>query len=639
MTVPATSTTSPTGPRTPAGVWTSAASNMATYLLLKERAAAFRADPEVQEALRASQVAELGVPTLAACRDLLGPARRPIRLRGFRLQDHSGPRLRLRPSRPARHRACPRRPLSRSEPPCVAHVRRTGGQRSFVAMTLVAGIDSSTQSCKVVVHDAETGELVRQGTARHPDATEVEPELLVGRGTTALEEAGGLDDVAAISVAAQQHGMVCLDEDAKVVRPALLWNDLRSGPAAEALVAELGAKAWAEASVAFPSPPSPSPSCAGSPSTSPRMPVGRRPSACRTTGSPGGCSARATPRTTSVATLTTDRSDASGTGYWSPITEGYRLDLLERALGRVVGVPRVLGPAESPGRVGSVVLGPGAGDNASAGLVLGPDAGRRRRLGRYLWHGVRQQRRRCRPTAQGSWPASPMPPAATCRSSAPSTAPVSSMAVARILGVGQDRLSELALSAPPGADGLVLLPYLEGERTPNLPDATGELLGLRHKTSTPAHLARAAVEGVLCGLADALDAVEARGVDVERCTSSGAAAARRPCAGSLRPSSAGPVIVPPPGEYVPTAPPSRPAGPSTLARCRRPWTPEGSQIFEAEPSPLVRARYARGPRRVHRRCASRQELTAMARRSFEFAAHAERDGRGRSRACRRASSC
>ena len=47
------------------GVWASAAANMRTYLLLRERAAAFRADPEVQEALAASRVAELGVPTLA----------------------------------------------------------------------------------------------------------------------------------------------------------------------------------------------------------------------------------------------------------------------------------------------------------------------------------------------------------------------------------------------------------------------------------------------------------------------------------------------------------------------------------------------------------------------------------------------
>ena len=65
-------------------MWASAAANMRTYLLLKERAAAFRADPEVQEALAASRVAELAVPTLSDGRVVRRPARRPHRVRGLR---------------------------------------------------------------------------------------------------------------------------------------------------------------------------------------------------------------------------------------------------------------------------------------------------------------------------------------------------------------------------------------------------------------------------------------------------------------------------------------------------------------------------------------------------------------------------
>ena len=87
-------------------------------------------------------------------------------------------------------------------------------------MTLVAGVDSSTQSCKVVIRDAETGELVRSGRATHPDGTEVDPRAWWDALSLALAEAGGLDDVAAVSVAAQQHGMVCLDDEGTVVRPA-----------------------------------------------------------------------------------------------------------------------------------------------------------------------------------------------------------------------------------------------------------------------------------------------------------------------------------------------------------------------------------------------------------------------------------
>jgi xylulokinase len=113
-------------------------------------------------------------------------------------------------------------------------------------VTLVAGIDSSTQSCKVVVRELETGTLVREGRAPHPSGTEVHPnawwEALLG----AVENAGGLSDVASISVAAQQHGMVVLDEQGAVVRPALLWNDTRSAHAARELIDEFGRTELAE---------------------------------------------------------------------------------------------------------------------------------------------------------------------------------------------------------------------------------------------------------------------------------------------------------------------------------------------------------------------------------------------------------
>ncbi|RBO70582.1 FGGY family carbohydrate kinase, partial [Microbacterium sp. H6] len=100
----------------------------------------------------------------------------------------------------------------------------------------VAGVDSSTQSCKVSVHDLETGEIVRSGRAAHPSGTEVDPEAWWSALQSAIVDAGGLHDVAAISVAAQQHGLVALDVQGRVVRDALLWNDVRSAEAAAALV-------------------------------------------------------------------------------------------------------------------------------------------------------------------------------------------------------------------------------------------------------------------------------------------------------------------------------------------------------------------------------------------------------------------
>ena len=119
-------------------------------------------------------------------------------------------------------------------------------------MTLVAGVDSSTQSCKVVVRDLATGALVRRGSAPHPDGTEIDPAHWESALHAAISAAGGLDDVAAVSVAGQQHGAVCLDEDGRVVRPALLWNDTRSAAAADDLVREIGAQSWVNSTGSVP---------------------------------------------------------------------------------------------------------------------------------------------------------------------------------------------------------------------------------------------------------------------------------------------------------------------------------------------------------------------------------------------------
>ena len=110
---------------------------------------------------------------------------------------------------------------------------------------LVAGVDSSTQSVKVVIRNAATGELVRQGRASHPDGTEVDPAHWESALDKAFADAGGLADVSAISIGGQQHGMVALDNKGDVIRPALLWNDTRSAQSARDLNAEMGGDAQA----------------------------------------------------------------------------------------------------------------------------------------------------------------------------------------------------------------------------------------------------------------------------------------------------------------------------------------------------------------------------------------------------------
>src|SRR3954471_15552466 len=242
-------------------------------------------------------------------------------------------------------------------------------------MTLVAGVDTSTQACKVVVRDADTGELVRAGRAPHPPGTSVDPRAWEDAFRAAAAGAGGLADVAAVSVGGQQHGMVCLDEDGAVVRDALLWNDVRSAGAATDLITELGAgdeaagrRAWADAVGLVP--------VASFTATKLRWLADAEPATAARTAAV--CLPHdwltwrisADPR---LETLATDRGDASGTAYWSARTGEYRYDLLELAMrGRRPAVPRVAGPAEAVGALAgsSAVLGPGTGDNAAAALGL-----------------------------------------------------------------------------------------------------------------------------------------------------------------------------------------------------------------------------------------------------------------------------
>jgi xylulokinase len=111
---------------------------------------------------------------------------------------------------------------------------------------LVLGVDSSTQSCKVVAYDLASGDVVRQGRAPHPVGTEVDPENWWQALLSAIESAGGFVDVLAISIAGQQHGMVLLEDIGRVLGPALLWNDLRSGPKAAELIEHFGAEFLAD---------------------------------------------------------------------------------------------------------------------------------------------------------------------------------------------------------------------------------------------------------------------------------------------------------------------------------------------------------------------------------------------------------
>ena len=459
-------------------------------------------------------------------------------------------------------------------------------------MTLVAGVDSSTQSCKVVIRDADTGRLVRSGRAPHPDGTEVDPGAWWTALESAVREAGGLDDVAAAAVGGQQHGMVCLDEHGHVVRPALLWNDTRSAQAAADLVAELGggergSTAWAQAVGSVP--------VASFTVTKLRWLAEHEPEHARATAAvclPHDWLTWQLAGSLDLTGLATDRSDASGTGYWSPETGSYRTDLLELAFGAVPALPRVLGPRDRAGSLpGGAVLGAGAGDNAAAalGLAAGPgDVVVSIGTSGVVTAIATQSARDGTGTIAGFADATGRFLPLVCTLNAARVLD----ATARLLGVDHAQLSALALSVEPGSHGLVMIPYLEGERTPNLPDATGSLRGLTLANSTPAHLARAAVEGMLCGLADGLDALVASGVEPRRILLVGGGAASE-AVRQIAPTVLGlPVEVPEPGEYVADGACRQAAWALSGEVAPPTWTTGTSASYDAPARPEVREQYA-----------------------------------------------
>ncbi|CAM4086597.1 xylulokinase [Kibdelosporangium persicum] len=406
-------------------------------------------------------------------------------------------------------------------------------------MALVAGVDSSTQSTKVVVCDAETGQIVREGRAAHPDGTEVHPD----EWWRAFQEAtadGLLEGVASIGVGGQQHGMVTLDEHDEVVRPALLWNDTRSAKAAEDLIAELGGPhEWATA-------------------------VGLVPVASFTVTKLRWLAEHEPDLASRVATVmlphdwltwkltgevVTDRGDASGTGYYSAAQGVYREDLLTKAFGRVPRLPRVLAPDEPAGRTpDGVLVSAGTGDNMAAALGLGLGVGdvvvSIGTSGTVF--GVAGE---ITPDDSGAVAGFAdatgnfLPLVCTLNAARVLTA------TAGMLGVELSELDAMALSVK-DAGGLEFVPYLDGERTPNLPDATGSLLNMRRDNMTPQNVARAAVEGMLGGLGAGLSALRAVGLEAQRILLIGGGA-RSAAVQAIAPEVFGvPVEVPAAAEYV-----------------------------------------------------------------------------------------
>ncbi|NYJ02610.1 xylulokinase [Nocardioides thalensis] len=451
-------------------------------------------------------------------------------------------------------------------------------------MALVLGVDSSTQSTKAVLVDADDGTVIEQRSAPHPAGTEVDPRAWLEAFDAAT--AGLLDRAAAVAVGGQQHGMVALDAAGEPVRDALLWNDTRSAAAAEALIAEMGGpQACADAigSVLV----------ASFTSSKLRWLRDHEPDNAARVAEvllPHDYVSRhlAAPGTAAF----TDRGDASGTGYFATAAGEWRPDLAKAALGHEPALPAVVAPgavaAQTP--TGQVVAA-GTGDNM--GAALGLDLRPGDVLVSIGTSGVASTVSRS-PIADGTGTVTGF--ADATGGFLPMVTTMNAAGIldlqARWLGVDHDELAMLALQAPAGAHGVTLLPYYGGERTPNRPGATGTWAGLTPRT-TRADLARAAFEALLCSLADGVDALlSATGDEPQRVMLVGGAT-RSPAVRTLAPAVLGrSVLLPPAGEYVARGAARQAAWALSGAAEPPDWPLADTETLDATPAPAVRTAYA-----------------------------------------------
>jgi xylulokinase len=377
----------------------------------------------------------------------------------------------------------------------------------------VAGVDCSTQSTKVLVVDAESGRVAATGRAPHEvtgsgGARETHPDVWWEALRAALAQTGVAGELAAISVAGQQHGLVACDNAGRPLRPAILWNDTRSGAEAAELVEALGPEAWAERIGSVPVPSFTVTRWAWLRRNEPELAAAAR--------------ALRLPHDFVTERLcgrgVSDRGDASGTGWWSTAGESYSSEVLELPAVELdpALLPEVLGPAEAAGELSAgaarelglrpgALVGPGSGDNMGAALGLGLGAGEPVvSLGTSGTAFAVMDERAADPsgTVAGFADASGryLPLTATLNAT---------LAVDRVagwLGLERDAAAERTEA--------VVLPYFDGERTPNLPRASAMFTGLRHDTA-PEEILLATYQGVAASLVEAIEALAGQGSGID----------------------------------------------------------------------------------------------------------------------------
>lgn len=407
-------------------------------------------------------------------------------------------------------------------------------------MPIVLGVGTAETTTSVELRDADDGRVLSVGKARHAptraEPIEADPRVWWQGLVEARQQAGGAGGVGAVAVAAHQSGVVALGEQHEVLRPSQsVTVDAQTDAAA--LIAALGGPSeWVAEVGVVPDATFPVVQLAWLRRTEPRR---------------FAATAKIlTPQAWLTYRLSrqfaTDRGDASRTGFWSQRENRWRGDLLtlvDDAKDWGSCLPRVAAASEPAGDREGVRIAPGTGAAMSAALGVALQPGDVLVL---LDTSTAVCTVRDRPTED------PRGAVAGYADATGRFLPTVGLrngynvleTVARLIRADRKHFDQLALSAPPGARGVSVLPYFAGERIPARPPASGLVVGIGADT-TAALLARAAVEGVACSVLGAIDHLYAAEVPIGgRIVLTGAGGRSRALAQVLADLSRRPVSVP-----------------------------------------------------------------------------------------------
>lgn len=396
---------------------------------------------------------------------------------------------------------------------------------------LFLGIDCGTQGTKALILDALSGQVLGQGAAAHSMISgangrrEQDTQQWLDAFTQATHQAlaaAGVDgqDILGIGVSGQQHGLVLLDDRGEVLRPAKLWCDTETTPENDRLLAHLGGENGSLERLGVVIAP-------GYTVSKLLWTLEQHPQVFERIASV------LLPHDFLNYWLTgrhcSEYGDASGTGYFNVRTRQWDVQLLQHIdrTGRLQkALPELIEAHQPVGRIlpaiaahlginPDAVVASGGGDNMMGAIGTG-----------NIQPGVITMSLGSSGTvyAYAAEPAvSPQPSVATFCSSSGGWLPLictmnltnATGAIRELLALDIDTFNTLVTQAPIGAEGVCMLPFLNGERVPALPHASGSLLGLTTINLTRANLCRAVVEGTTFGLRYGLDLLRANGLQAQ----------------------------------------------------------------------------------------------------------------------------